>query len=73
MIVTIDRYTITSRRPGCWVSQSGPIDHMRAHSYGYKVTIPGEPHPFNGNTLSWARDLVKRKAPEAKVIETWRK
>lgn len=60
MEVTIERTKIYNRRPGRF-----------AWHYGYTVRIPGEPHPFGGTSLSWANDLIKRKAPGATVKRLW--
>jgi hypothetical protein len=39
----------------------------------YAVSVPGEPYPFKGSPLSWARDIAKRYAHTGQtIIETWR-
>ena len=42
-----------------------------AWTWSYTVAIPGHNHTYSGDTLSWARDLAKRKGA-TKIIETWR-
>lgn len=38
----------------------------------YTVHVPGEPHPFTGPDLSWARGIAKRKGGGRPIVETWK-
>lgn len=42
-----------------------------AWKYVYTVVVPGEPYPFDGDSLSWARGLAKRYANGRKIVCTW--
>ena len=60
--ITISRETLfqgyTSLRPYCWL---------------YTVTVPGEPYPFKGKGVDWARRIAKQKAAKGqKIVETWK-
>jgi hypothetical protein len=46
--------------------------YLFAWRWLYTVTVPGEPYPFVGDTLSWAKGLAKTKAVGRPVVLAWK-
>lgn len=38
----------------------------------YTVNVPGEPYPFAGEGIGWARDIARRKGGGRRVVEAWK-
>ena len=47
-------------------ARPGPAWH-----WVYTLAIPGEPHTFSGERLSWVRDLARQRAPGLPVRLEW--
>lgn len=43
-----------------------------AWTWAYTVSIPGEPHTFDGELMSWVKTLCKSKRPDLRIVYAWK-
>ena len=66
-MVTAETIVVTRIRVYPRPARPGP-----AWNWNYTVAIPGEPHTFAGDSLSWVRALCKRKRPDLAIAYEWK-